>query len=373
LSPSKIAALALGLIAVPAAAQSIDFSTIVEGGAGYAINPQLRPGASDGAGFGRITISPVLARTTPISQTTLGASYRREEYFNAFGHTQTVTGSLAHSQSFTEHFRVNIGASYVQSDNLLLNPDVDVSQVTNSSDGRKTENLSANAGLSWAMGANDNLSLSAQYGHGRSGEGLLARSYDQYSGDVSYLHSISAWTQVGVRSSVSYYDNSGLSSTSVGPGIVVQHSFNQIWKLNADVGVVVQRSGSPINSTSTSLGFHFGLCGTYPRSSICLSASRQSSASAYGGQNIQTSAGATYSYRLTELSNVSGSVSYGRSSGGTIGSFRSEIFRANANYNRTLTERLSVGAEASGGYYNNGVSGNARSLQGSVYVRVKIG
>jgi len=371
---THIGVVALGLTAsMPAAAQSIDLSATVEGAAGYAVNPQLRPGERGGAGFGRVSISPVLSRATALSQTVLSGSYRREQYFSSFGRTQSITASLGHNQAFTEHLRGNIGVNYTQADNLLLNPDIDLSQVNSLTDGRKTKSLSAQAGLSWTIGADDSVNLSGQYAHSRSGTGLLANSYNQYSGDVSYLHAISAWTRIGVRSSYSYFDNSAFSSTSIGPGVVIDHSFTPIWKLNGDVGIIIQRSGAPVNSTSTSLGFHLSLCGTYPRTTMCLLAGRQTSASAFGGQQVQTNVGASYSYKLTELSSISASANYGRNGGGAPNSGSSQVFRASANYNRTLTERISIGVEATGGYYKNGVTGNARSIEGSAYARVKIG
>jgi hypothetical protein len=156
--------------------------------------------------------------------------------------------------------------------------------------------------------------------------------------------------------------------------LAITQAFSSIWKLDADIGIIFQHIGTPVNSDSKGLGFHASLCGTYPRSTICVSAGRHTSGSAFGGLRRQTSVAIDYSYRMSERSTLSLDASYANNKSTNIDSFSdTDIFRGNVDYNRRLSERWSVGVEARGGYRKGQFLGKAHSLAGSAYLRVKIG
>ena len=370
----------LWLAAVPASAKPIDFSAVIEGHAGYAINPRLDNDRSQGAGSGSIRFAPLLTQETSLSRTTLGADIERAQYTNSYGHSQTVSATLDHSRSLSEHLRVDLNASYLRSNNLLLGNNFDSSLLGDIANSQRVWHAQAGGSVTWQMSARDELSGGVTYAHDVANSYALERSYDEYGANFTYLRTLSARTKVGVRMNASRYntDVTG-NSTSLSPAIVVQQVLSPIWKLDADVGVIIQRSGTP-SSTTNGLGFHASLCGTYPRSTLCLTAGRDTSATAFSGVRRQLSVSASYTYRLTERSTVSAQASYLHDQAGDTALTQafpllaqsSTAVRGDIEYNRELTKRLSAGVEARGGYRKN-LNGSGRSVSASGYVRFKIG
>jgi hypothetical protein len=258
---------------------------------------------------------------------------------------------------------------------VLLNGGDDPLQIQDFSVGRTSWSISGGAALAWQASAKDSFTLDGNYMHQKSSTTGLSGDFDQYSVNFGYLRAINARTQIGVRNNITFFQTpGGPSSHSIGPALAVTHAFNAAWKLDADVGVILQRLESPINSSSTGLGFHLSLCGTYPRSNICLRASRSSSGSAFGGLRQQTAASIDYSYRMSERSTLSLGATYAHNKSSGIDLISdSNIFRGDIDYNRRLSERLSVGVEARGGYRKGELLGRAHSIAASAYLRVKIG
>ena len=82
----------------------------------------------------------------------------------------------------------------------------------------------------------------------------------------------------------------------------------------------------------------------------------------------------SYNYQVTEHSRFGLEASY-LSSKANLNDLISDskVFRGNISYDRDLNQRLAVGIEGRGAYRKNGSAGSARSAEGSVFVRVKIG
>jgi hypothetical protein len=374
---SNLAAIAFLLAASPAAAQPLIFSGDVEGHLGYAVNPKLTSGRDDGAGYGGFRFNPQLSQSDALSKTVLSVAYQREQYFSAFGHTQSISAKMSHDRTLSEHLKGGLQASYQRSNNLLLSSDVDPSELDNFSGGRTTESMRGSASLAWQASARDTIDMSGFYQHQKSESRGVAQEYDLYGGNLGYLHTLSARTVVGVRASISKYSTGVATladSTSIAPTLVLQQRLNAVWRLEADVGVSFQRQGAPANTTNKGLSFHLSLCGTYPRSTLCIVASRQTTASAFGGLRQQLSGAVNYSYRLTERSTVSLQGTYVDSKANRFDTVSSsEIFRGEIDYNRALSRRLSAGVEARGGYRKSATFGSAHSLAASAYLRLKIG
>jgi hypothetical protein len=386
MSRARIAGAGLLLaVAAPAGAQPLDFSATVDAHLGYAVNPQLVTGEDSGSGYGGITISPVLSKTTSVSQTTLGGTYSREQYFTNYGHTESESVNLNHIQTFSEYLRGGVNVSYSRSNNLLLNGNDDVLQAQNFSTGGTTSIFNGGANLSWQATGKDSFTVDGDYIHQKTRNFGYDSNFDEYVADFGYLRALNARTKIGVRTNVTFYRSplqdlgggpEGGDSRTIGPALALQQILSPIWNLDADVGIIFQHSGAPFPSDSKGVGFHARLCGTYPRSSICFTGSRQSSGSAFGGLRQQLSFSVTYSYRVTELSTFSLNGTYSKNSQGNAVSSAfadSDIFRGSIDYNRKLTNRLSVGVEGRGGYLKRQSFGTAHSLAGSAYLRVKIG
>jgi hypothetical protein len=371
---------ALLLAAAPAAAQSLDLNTVVEGHLGYTVNPKLVPGADSGSPYAGIRISPVLTQSTGTTQTTIGANYRREQYFSTYGHTESISGSFDHSRSLSEHLKATVSAHYVRSNNVLLNGDDDPIQIEDFSVGRTSSSISGGASLAWQATARDSFTVDGMYIHQNSRSAGVSRDFDEYLANVGYLHALNSRTSIGVRNNVTFFQAPGQpASRSIGPALAITQAFSSIWKLDADVGIIFQHIDAPINSDTKGLGFHASLCGTYPRSTFCLGAARRTSGSAFGGLRRQTSVTINYSYKMSERSTVSLDASYAnnkstRASATPIDVFSdTDILRGHVDYNRRLSERWSVGVEGRGGYRKGALVGKAHSVAGSAYLRVKIG
>jgi hypothetical protein len=374
---------ALGL-AAPASAKPLDFSAILEGHAGYAINPRLDPDRTEGAGVGGLRFQPTLKQETSVSETTLGGDFEREEYTNSYGHTQSISATLDHSQSFSEHLHGDLNASYLRSNNILLGETIDPALLGDIANNEHVWHAQAAGTITWQMSGRDQISGGGLYAHEVADSFGFSRSYNQYGADFTYLHTLSARTKVGVRMNVSRFVTQLTgNSTSLSPAFVVQHAFSSIWKLDADVGVIIQRTGAPVRSTTTGVGFHANLCGTYPRSSLCVTVGRDTSATAFNGVRRQITASAQYSYRLSERSTLSAQVSYLHDGSGQPAvlsgpaaafgfGLSSDVLRADIDYNRQLSERLSIGVDGRAGYRKTD-PGSGHSISGTGYVRYRIG
>lgn len=385
MSRARIAGAVLLLAVTPAGAQPLDFSATVDAHLGYAVNPQLVTGQDSGSGYGGITISPVLTKNTSVSQTTLAGSYSREQYFTNYGHTESESVSLNHNQAFSEYLRGGVNASYSRSNNLLLNGNINDISLGNFSTGGTTSTISAGANLAWQATGKDSFTLDGDYIHQKTENFGYDTNFDEYVVDFGYMRALNARTKIGLRSNVTFYHSpsigsvgglEGSDSRTIGPALAIQQVISPIWNLDADVGILLQHTITPSSSSSTGLGFHARLCGTYPRSTICFIAARQSSGSAFGGLRRQLTFAVNYTHRLTELSSFTLDGTYSKNSDGNLDNSAfsdSDIFRGSIDYNRKLTNRLSVGIEGRGGYIKRGLSGSAHSLAGSAYLRVKIG
>ncbi|WP_404711689.1 hypothetical protein [Sphingomonas sp. MMS24-J13] len=379
--------MALLFAAAPVGAQPLDFSATVDAHLGYAVNPQLVTGEDAGSGYGGITVSPLLSKATSVSQTTLGGTYSREQYFSNYGHTESESVTFNHNQTFSEYLRGGVNAGYTRSNNLLLNGNEDLVQLGNFATGGTTSILSAGANLSWQATGKDSFTADGNYIHQKTDNFGFSNTFDEYVADVGYMRALNARTKIGVRTNVTFYHSpiqnfgggpEGGNNRTIGPALAWQQIISPIWNLDADVGIIFQHSGTPFPSDSKGLGFHARLCGTYPRSTICFSGARQSSGSAFGGLRQQLTFSVTYTYRLTELSSFSLNGIYSKNSNGNGNGINnafadSDVFRGSIDYNRKLTDRLSVGVEGRGGYLKRRSFGSARSLAGSAYLRVKIG
>ncbi len=368
------------LTAAPAAAgQPIDFSGSVSGHLGYAVNPRLAQNRDDdGSGSASVAINSALSQSTAVSETRLSANYQREQYFTKLGHTQSIYTTLSHRQSLSEAIRIDVSTTYSNSNNVLLTDNLsDTSDLDDFSFSRKVWSLRGKGSLSWRMTGNDSLAIDTLYAHQHSVRANSPRSYDEYSGNLNYLHELNARTRVGIRTNLTVYRSSLADSTSIGPALSVSQILSPIWVFNGDVGVNIQhRDAQPIanlpSSNNTSLGFHGSLCGTYPRSSLCFTAAQQNSPTAFGGLRRQLYATVDFGYQLSPHGRISLQASATRGKANGINVINdSKILRGQISYERTLGRRLSVGAEGRGAYRKSDNFGTARSIVGSVFAKVR--
>ena len=121
------------------------------------------------------------------------------------------------------------------------------------------------------------------------------------------------------------------------------------------------------------------MCGTYPRTHLCLGLSRDTAPSGFGPLRTTTSVRASLTHDLSEHSHVTFDAQYLHDSSGTFTSVaqavlrNSKAFLASASYDRDLNQRISAGF---GGRYRQrelDLFPSAHSYEASVHVKAKLG
>ena len=373
-----------GMAAVPAVAEPFVFSGVISGGVGYATNPFLRSGNGDGGDAGSalvsVSVAPRLTRTTPRGRTVVSGVYSREEYLRRYGASENAQANLGHTEQLSERLSVNGNVGYSTSTNPLIgaNLDRDLPDDVNVSDplniGRRSKRLSGNAGLQWQPSDLDSFNVGVNASHSSYKGSTLARDFDQYGGQLGYSRAVDARTRVGVQLAATQVENTIYPNTSsLQPAVTLQRQLSTIWAFNGNLGVILQHVDGGGNSTS--LGFGASLCGTYPRTSVCATANRSSSASGLGGLRTSLEFGATLRHELTERSRISAYASYQDSKAQQLLNFgvnKARVLQTRVDYGRDLSERITVGV---GGRYQNRkfTQRSADSLAGTINISAKIG
>jgi hypothetical protein len=363
------------VVAAPGmAATDTRFSMTAQAGVGYDSNPFLNENAK-GSLTGDITLSPQIDWVTPTSSTKLSGQVNRVEYLKNYDASRSYDATLTRNQQFNEKLSGNAQIGFSDSTTALLEPGED--DFGTSSNNRRRQ-YSGSGSLSYQPDARNSFTTGANYQKAQyPGEDSGLNDYDSYGGSFGYSRVISDRTTVGVTLGVSQMNSkNNPDSTSYQPQITLKHAFNSAWSLDAAVGIIFQRTkfGGATDSTRN-LGLQLDLCGTYPRQSICIGASRDSSASGYGGPRIRSEAHVNYSYQLNERSRITANGTYttDKSSSFAFVADKIEYARASAGYERDLTQRLSVGALADYSWRSFSGSSSSNSIAGSAYLRMKFG
>jgi len=369
----------------PAGAEPIIFSGAIEGRLGYGSNPLLRNNSSTASGFGQFSFQPVLSYLTETGKTSLVGNFTREQYFRHYDHSQSITGSLTHDQRFSERLSGMAGVGYTRTDNPLLGAAFDSDVTDLLAVGQTTTRIYGDASLQFQPTARDSFSVGGNVSHTTYGGGrttLIPRDYDQYGGNVGYSHALNARTKLGLQVSATQMRSKYYPDTrSIQPAVTISQVLNPIWTFNGSVGVIFQDVPGPFGHQSASLGFNGALCGTYPRTTVCVSGGRQSVSSGIGGLRNTIQASLTLNHKLTERSSISAAASYTDAhsvSTALVGDdpriARSQrVFLIRADYSRDITQRISAGFGARGQFRNISRYGSTHGIAGTINIRAKIG
>jgi len=385
----RLAPLALLGVALtaPAAAQQIQFSALLRGELGYGTNPFLRAGVNKGSGLISGSFAPRFFYETARSTTTLSGSYDRDQYFSGFGRTDSARVSLVRMDRLTEHLASTITAGFSTTNRATVSdPDADNEPLNI---GRRTYRSNGQIQLQYQATAMDQFSGGAQINHlsygNREGSipGLASSAYTQYGGNFGYTRVIDARTSLGAQVTVSavrseFYPD----SRTVQPAITAKRQLSAIWSIDGHVGLVLQHVSGPFANSVTSVGYGVNLCGTYPRTHICLNAQHQTSPSGYGSLRTVTGVGANLSHDLTEHSRISANAQYYKSSAdqtllGPSVISNSQAILTSVGYDRDLTQRLSAGFDGSYHWRKSDLrtqaNGAGHAIGGRIHVTAKLG
>ncbi|WP_420140248.1 hypothetical protein [Sphingomonas sp.] len=370
-----LATVAAGMVA-PVAAEPFVFSGVVGAGAGYVTNPFLRIGEDGGSPSLNVSLAPVLTRTTPRGVTTVRGIYSREEYLRDYGHSDNALAGLSHQQQLNERLTVNGGVTYNTTTNPLIGSNFDPGISDPLTIGRRSRRLSGDAGFSWQPTATDTWTggvNASRNTFSRNTLDGLVQDYNLYGANLAYTRSLDERTQIGLRVNGQYVDSEAFPDTqSLQPAVTLHRQISAIWTFDGNIGLIIQKMEG--RSASTTVGFGGSLCGQYPRTEICFTADRQSSASGIGGLRRDLSLTTTVTHSLTERSRLRGYGSYRKSDGQSFQTISDvEAIQARLDYDYDVTQRLTVGV---GGRYQRRDlkgQGSADSVAGMVNLSMKIG
>lgn len=368
----------LGIAGTASAAPASYFSLVGTLTGGYSSNPFLEDDAHGSATLG-ITIDPQLQLATATGTTTISGDFSRVQYLTQSEHSQTFSATIGQVQQLSAKLSANASASFLDSTSALLQPfaadappDVDIL-----SSRQRVRTFNLGGGLNWQASAVDTFSLNATYTRSTyPGNSDFYSAFTSYGATGSYSHAFSERTSVGANFGITR-TTSGLypDATIYQPRATIKQQVNAHWTLNGSLGVIIQDTDfAGHHDRSTSLGFEADLCGTYPRLNLCVTASRDTSASGYGGVRTQTSLSATGTYTVDEHSRVSGNAGYTKdASQGAFGTPSLSYAQATATYDRDLTK--SLGLTATAGYQRRMYHqlGSADGVTASLGLRIRLG
>lgn len=386
--------------ATPLAAASYTFNGTVDGRIGIGNNPGLNSVEEGTSALVGANINGVLTRATTLGTTTLVGNVDLEQNFNRYGFLDNYTVNLAHTQRLSERLTVNGTAGYQNTINrrgdlgaasgfyaptvvgltpvptttttatpTATNPATvatlpgapltyDPSAVDFASFGQRNQRVFGSAGLAWTPGARDTVTAGADASHSTYGGSGIASTYTEYGANTGYLRTLNANTRLGLQGSVQHIKSGQYSdSTSYQAGIQFEQRLSANWLLNGTLGLLFQHQSAYRDTlllpgetvgrrNNRTVAFSASLCGTYPRTNGCLTASRQSAPSGIGGLRTSTDLGASVGHSFTEHSRGNLFLSYDHSGSSDRLTPRQDLYSARASYSRDVARRIALGANA---------------------------
>jgi len=371
-----IAATGLAILSGPALAADPVFSATAELNGGYDSNPYLDDFVDSGSATVGVVLSPRVEWREATSTTSVSGQASRTQYLNSDDHSQLYSVMLARDQRFSNQLSGNLALNFLDATTALLSP-IEQDQGDIIASGQRQRTYGADGGLSYALSERSSFSASGDIQRSTYPGASYLGDYTSYGGSFGYSHVLSARTTVGASVGVHWTESAIYpDSRVISPGVNITQALNEHWTFTGGVSAILQRSSAGGSGSTTNLGFNASLCGTYPRTSICINASRDAAPSGYGGQRLRTQIGVTGSYQLSEHDRISGSGSYVRDQSGAFDLATPSLSYANArvDYSHDLTERISVGAAAT--YLRRdyvGAGGRASSIGGNAFIRARLG
>ncbi len=251
--------------------------------------------------------------------------------------TGTATGSAGDAASTTG---AASSANQV-SPSVVSGPLVSDIGLLGSRDRRRS--LYATGGLSAAVTARDNLSVSAFADLARYRRFGDVSNYDGYGGTLGYSRQVSARFQLGLQGSASRYDYRGpqgdtdvYSIQATGSGRV-----NKYWLVDGALGVSFTDRTTGGSDHRTSLSGNLNMCRQGERGTFCAAVSRQARATGLNGAQFVTSAGVDYDYRLSQRARLSLDATYVQEGGlSSLNGVEDKYLRLSATYDRQIFQRL---------------------------------
>jgi hypothetical protein len=359
--------------------------------AGFDSNPFLGQGANPEVISLRLQLAPQLARSGERDTFSLTGRLEHIEYLGQYPSLQNYGADLAASRKLTERLEIKGGLTF-RSDVLatnLGNPFGDNdpgaggpvpptgNDVTILGQAQRRTQYGLDGSLTYNLSERDQFRWSVSGRADRFGSADLVDS-NFLTQRLQYSRRLGEGITIGAAVDASLIDFTGPGldgARTVSPQLQLDVSLTPRFTLTASVGMAVTRlEFNGLEETTTALAGDASLCRKGERSSFCLNGSRQVLPAAIGGALVQTSAGLSYSFRLSERDTVQLSGNYASASqpiATVVGDF--ESINASARYERQLNERMRL--FVSGGVLNTAgnLPTNVTNMQGLIGITMKFG
>lgn len=377
--------------ACPAAAQT-GSDVSVTASTAYDSNPFLAFGNDTETASFRLELAPSVYRSDGISSLKVSGRVEHVEYMRRYDSAQNLSANVAASHRISErldataNFSISSSVSTtdfvgpigvgdeVGSGDLPLPIDNDITLL---GDRQRRNQAAADATLRYTPSEFDEIRWSSSARANRYGAARLQDS-DYASQRLAYSRRINDGFMIGglVDASISNFRDTRVGDArTLSPQLSVSALLGARLQASGSFGVAFTRTNLAVGrNTSTTFAGNATLCHKGSLSNFCVNGSRQVLPSAIGGVRKQTSAGATYSLRLTERETVQLGGSYSVASAplaGAGGDF--ESIRGYARYERLLNERTRLFASAGYSDASDDLGARRSNIQGAVGIVFKFG
>lgn len=361
----------------------------------YDSNPFLAFGGDTDVASFRLELVPTLSRTDDRSSIRISGRVEHVEYLKRYNSAQNFSANVNATHRLTE--RLEAGAKLSVSSTVSTTdfngsgartdtqvpgdvPLPIVDDITLFGDRQRRYQVTVEGSLRYSPSEFDELSWSSVAQALRYKSPQLQDS-DYASQRINYSHRLNDDITLGgsLDASVSNFKNSRIGDAkSISPQFSIGARLNPRLEAFASFGLAFTRTNTTLGrTTTTSFAGSGRLCYKGSLSNFCLNGQRQVLPSAIGGVRTQTSAGATYSRRLSERETVQLGGSYSIASaplataGAAGGDFAS--VRTYARYERQLDERLMLFASAGYSDSSDDLSIHRSNFQGALGITLKFG
>lgn len=381
-------------VAVPAAVfAEPQIGATVSAAGGYASSPFNRSGGGQDSATAQVRFAPFIAIEGGRNTVLLDGSIEHTEYASHYdGRTNYRANALLdHAFDARTALTASLGfdSTVVSSSDGLISPIVDGSNpdlppvldpTLADAINQRRENYRSSVRLSHELSERDSIGLGVSGVATRSRSTGNLREYNYASVNGSYSRAISEHTRLGLQvtgSKTNYLRTREGDSETVSPQLTASVELDEHWSLDGAAGMTFGTTqGANGERNISAFSGSARLCNSSDRWSLCLAAARSVLPSSYSGTGIQTSAGLSGRYQLTEKDSLSGSVSYARSKRDqslSTANVIDEYITSSASWSHRFTRRLS--GYVSGGYSQSIGTGNGNrsNLSGTVGVAYSIG
>lgn len=364
-------------------------------GLGYSSNPRMQFGDSQGSGFGRLSARGFHSMVGERTSGSVTGFAEASAYLQDYGIESifAVDGNVSHEASEKVTLFGSAGVSgdisgqlsnrflYTPPEVIVPDPNLPPPVTVEDPDffgfaGRQYR-VYGQAGASIRTSEVGRISVSGGAQRVFYTEDLLD-DYTSLFGTVSYDHTLSERTSVGVSVGVNRtdYDGSGDHSTIINPAVFVRTQLDEQWTAQASVGVSfsdVEREGT--SDSSKNLSLDGSICRTTETERLCGRIGQYSSASALDSLVTTSSIGVDWFKRLDADQTIQLSTSAVRYAVDEVilDNTTSYHYRIAASYSRRINGRLSAGADLGARTLRLDGPDPDPDFTGSLFVRYRLG